>query len=301
MSATNPEDEKIVNSDAEMEAYLANSFDVLITPRDHLNDVTRGSLVLLGIEHSELISAVRQLRPEDYRLSVSTREVRTGDLDKDGNRICETRERIRSLSMRRAAVPDFVHRFREVVDHPILREKRHMRYECDRACGELDTYFGNSSSEVKSFVGLAKTFAYKLAKIPVAKKRKNALREAMRALDKIIYNNTFEPGITPGKERCELQLMYNVYLSVRSMVNSDCYLTKHLANLMFSEDRSVPFRIHPTTFILTYPSKASKCQNDLLMPQTLNVELRQLLEIRRKQGSSNVFLNPKAKTTKTMS
>ena len=287
--------------DPQMAAWLAQQHEVLITRHDWRNDASRGSLVICGAEHAELIATVRRYNSEDYRLDVDKREVRTGQLDENDKRVYVKKETIQYLSLRRCKVPEFVRRFRDQVDHPILREERRRHYNAEVATSELNV-FGDSNCQVRGFTKLAKAFAYKLSKVPSAKKRKAAVRAATVALDKIIYDATVEPfNITPN-EPDSAYLQYTIYNNIRTLIQGDCFLTKHLATLQFSEDTSCNMRLDPhNDFVVTYPSKRHKCTRQMSLPQTLQVELRQLYKIRQKQNTDYVFVNPNSRCGKAMS
>jgi hypothetical protein len=247
---------------------------------------------MMGLEPQLLIAAVKRLAPRDYKLEVLERQVSTGTVDMQDNPIRETRVTIVSLSVRRKCVPAIVHQFKGQLDHPILRGQRFRRYEADRVSEELDDeYYGDSSCEVRSFARHAKSFAYKLSKIPVASRRKEALKSVVKQFDAMIFEHTQENGLVPT-DRNESFLMYNVYLGVVSAIRGDCFLTKILATLVFSEDTSCKFRIDPTTYSLTYPSRKRKRAASRVLPENLRAEIAALHKIRGRQNTARLFLNP---------
>jgi hypothetical protein len=276
-----------------------DEFEIMITSRDWMNGPDRGTLLLMGITQPRLIAAVRRLHPDDYKMELSEREVRTGGVDKFDKPITTTKRTIKWLCMRRSKVGGWVNELKGEVDHHILRECRHRRYEADRLSEDLDDkYYGVSSCEVRSFVKNAKLFAYKLSKIPVAARRKEAVRSINKAFGKIIFDNTHEDGVMPTDQDEEF-LMYSVYRGIKNLVGGDCFVTKVFHTLMFSEDTSVEFRIDPTTLFLSYHSRRAKHVVAIPLSEDLQAEIIKLRRIRGKQSTSMVFINPNSKTKMT--
>jgi len=284
MSQAVENDEKIIDDE---------KFEALIKPNDWLNRSDRGTLLLLGLDHTVLLAAVKRLRTCDYNIRYDERLVSTGSVDENDKPIKIKKITIRYLDMLRSRVPSFVHQFKGLVDHHVLREARFRRYEADRMSEELEnnSYYGNSSCEVRSFVKHAKKFAYNLSKIPVAARRKEALRSVVKAFGDIVYENTNERGVMPT-DNDEDFLMYSVYMGVKSIVTGDCFLTKILHTLLFSEDTSCPFRFCPTTRCLHYPSRRAKREVSVELPSDLYAEVTKLQSIRAKQSTTLVFINP---------
>jgi hypothetical protein len=270
------------------------SFEVLITRNDWLNRPDRGTLILMGLEQDALLGAVKRLPATHYRVEVNEREVRTGTVDEDNNPIKVKKIRITYLAMLRSYVPTFVHKFKGLVDHHVLRAARFRKYEADRLSDELDDgYYGSSSCEVREFVKHAKKFGYNLSKIAVAARRKKALRAAVKAFGDIIFEHTNENGLMPT-DNDEDFLMYSVLLGVKAIITGDCFITKLLHTLVFSEDVSCKFRICPTTLCLHYPSRRNKRVVCVDMQTDLQAEMNKLQSIRKKQGTINLFVNPNA-------
>jgi hypothetical protein len=269
-----------------------DEFDVLIKENDWSNGPDRGSMVVMGMEEKFLVAAVKQLSSEDYVLRTNERQIRTGTVDEEDKPIMVTRVTIKYLSMRRRCVPGFVHKFKGQVEHPILRAARFRRYEADRMSTDLDdAYYGDSSCEVRAFARHAKAFAYRLSKIPVAKRRKEALKSIVHKFDEMIYEHTQEGGQMPT-DRDENFLMYSVYMGVLNIVRGDCFLTKTMPTLVFSEDTSCEFRVDPTIYSVTYPSRKRKCAVTRNLPDNLRSEMRALHKIRTQQGTIHMFINP---------
>jgi len=271
---------------------MGDEFEVLVTDRDWMNGPGRGTLLLMGLEHSHLIAAVKRMSPDNYRLKVKERKIRTGTVDENDQPVFHTKVTIVRLEVKRIMVPNLVHMFKDRVDHRILKEERFRRYEADRRSTELDDdYYGNSASEVRAFAKSAKTFAYKLSKIPVAKRRKEAVRAIIKQFDAVLFENTNESGIMPT-DRNEDFLMYSAYLGVLNLIRGDCPLMKYLATLVFSEDTSCEFRISTLTYSLYYPSRRQKRIICVDLSETLRAEMQMLHRIRGKQGTIQVFINP---------
>ena len=258
--------------------------------------------MLLGLAHSELEAHVRQLPTDAYEMDVESRKVRTGALDENDKPVMFEKVTVVRLEMDKAHIPRFLEPISDQVDHELLREMRFRAYRGERLTEDLDAkHYGSSDCQVRLAATVCKGFLLKLGKIPEAKRRKKIVRALTKFLDQEIYTNTVQSTDSTPNESDPARLMYNVYVAVRALVNSDCYVTKHLATLIFSEDRSVPFRLDPTTFVLHYPSKSLGRSTMIDIPATLRCELRQLQRIRSKQNTSAVFVNPKSRVGKQMS
>jgi hypothetical protein len=281
------------------QAQTPDDFEILIKPTDWLNRPDRGTLLLMGLEQDVLLSAVRRLSASHYRVEVNEREVRTGTVDQNDNPIKIKKTKITYLAMNRRHVPSFVHQFKGLVDHHVLKEARFRKYEADRLSEDLDNdnYYGSSSCEVRSFVKHAKKFGYNLSKIAVAARRKEALRDVVKAFSKIVFEHTNESGLMPT-DNDEDFLMYSVLIGVKAIITGDCFITKLLHTLVFSDDESCKFRIHPTTLTLYYPSRRNKRVVCVDLQTDLRAEVHKLQSIRVKQSASHVFLNPNSPTTK---